>query len=140
MKKMLSTLLFGGAVLGATLMPALAENFTYKVYNPKTNKAYTATILTIRFPDDNSNTYVYGFMAQGQPLCATPSFQYTDVKNGLIGGQCVDFYALSRFMEGEKLDLSKHELGWRELKPNTLQREVESIRRERAAQGRYEYQ
>lgn len=139
MKKMLSTLLLVGTLLSTTLMPAFAENFTYKVYNPRTNKSHTAALFTIRFPDDNSNTFIYGFMSQGQPLCVA-SIYNTNVKNGLVGGQCTDFYAFSRFMEGEKLDLDKYVLGWRELSTDTLHREIESIRRERAAQGRYEYQ
>ena len=42
-------------------------------------------------------------------------------------------------MNGERIDLSKYEMGWRELSQNTIYSEMNAIRRERASQGKYEY-
>lgn len=47
MKRFLSALLFISTILGVSLTPALAENFTYKVYNPKTNKTTIAVFGTV---------------------------------------------------------------------------------------------
>lgn len=43
---------------------AFAENFTYKVYNPKTNKSAIAELGTLRVSD---NKYILGFFVNGKP-------------------------------------------------------------------------
>mgnify|MGYP006896541179 CR=1 FL=1 len=50
MKKTLCTLLLSTTLL-TTVTPVLAENYTYKVYNPRTNKAYTAILGTLSITD-----------------------------------------------------------------------------------------
>jgi len=139
MKKMLSTLLFTGVLLGATLAPALAEVASYKVYDPKTNKAYAGVLNTVGI--GSNDTYVYGFVGKSDsyPLCAITSLNDTNVKNGLVGGQCIDFIAISKAAQGVRVDFNNYILGWRELKPNTLNKEVREIRSERAQDGMYEY-
>ena len=136
MKRFLSALLFISTILGVSLTPALAENFTYKVYNPKTNKTTIAVFGTVTITE---NQYLWGFYTKdGQPLCVA-SLNTNKNPQGLIGGQCTDIGAFIRFMNGENIDFSKYELGWRELSQDTFYSEMNSIRQERAAQGKYEY-
>lgn len=137
MRKRTLTVLLGLMILFTSSM-AMAVNFNYKVYNPRQNKAYTAVLGTIRLTE---NQYIWGFYTKnGQPLCVASLD--TNTKNGLVGGQCTDISAFMRFMNGEKIDInnSRYTLGWRELNTNTLYKEMDSIRRERASQGMYEYQ
>lgn len=136
MKKTLCTLLLGTTLL-TTVAPVFAENFTYKVYNPRTNKAYTAILGTISITDYQ---YLWAFYTtNGSPLCVAQIYN-TNTKNGLVGGQCTDANTFIRFINGDKrIDPSKYEMGWRELSKNTLYPEMNSIRRERASQGKYEY-
>ena len=116
---------------------ALAVNYTYKVYNPKTNKSYNAVFGTVSFID---NYYIWGFYTKdGTPLCILHK-NNTNVKNGLVGGICTDANAFMRFANGENIDLSKYNMAWSELNQGTIYREMEDIRQERAAIGKYEYQ
>lgn len=67
MKKILLTILLVGTMLMSVWSnTALAENFTYKVYNPKENKSVTAELGTLRVSD---NKYMLGFFVKGQPHC-----------------------------------------------------------------------
>jgi len=133
-KQLLSTLLLGTITLGM-VAPALAENFTYKVYNPKANKAYTAVLGTITVVD---NKYIFAFLTKsGQPLCVMGG--NTNIKNGLVGGQCSEFNAFGRLLNGENINLDRYQYGWREYSTDTIEREMASIRKERAAQGKYQY-
>ena len=43
------------------------------------------------------------------------------------------------FVNKENIDMSKYELGWRELSTDTFYREMNSIRQERALQGKYDH-
>lgn len=45
---------------------------------------------------------------------------------------------MRQFENNENLDLSKYEMGWREIEPDTFYKEINSIRPERATQGKYE--
>lgn len=114
---------------------AFAENFTYKVYNPKENKSYTVELGTVRL---NNASYIWCFYLKGGIPYAIVSLD-TNKKNGLVGGKCTDFKAFQKFLEQGNVDLSQHEFGWREYNTNTFYREMEDIRVERAAQGLYEY-
>ena len=140
MKKILSTMFIGAAIILGFASKVLAENFTYKVYNPKLNKAYTAVLGTISLTDTQ---YIWGFYEpDGRALCVINLNTNKD-SQGLIGSQCTDIGAFMKFMNGDhsvNLSDKKHELGWREKSTDTFYREMESIRRERAAQGKYEYQ
>ena len=67
LKRLLSVLLLITALCLITTPAVLAENFTYKVYNPKTNKAYNAVLGTVTITDTQ---YIWGFYTQnGEPLC-----------------------------------------------------------------------
>ncbi|MCM1264725.1 MAG: hypothetical protein NC200_00880 [Candidatus Gastranaerophilales bacterium] len=117
MKKMLSALLLCGVVLGATLTPALAENYRYKLYDPINNKSYTVQMITY---GASEHTYFVG-LADNSHVCAIIGDTNTNAQ-GLIGGTC--------YNEGRKY-------GWRELQRNTYMSEVSSIIRERKSQGQY---
>lgn len=135
MKKTLALILLGATILTMSA-PTFADNFTYKVYNPRTNKAYTGVFGTISITDYE---YLWGFYTpNGTPLCVAQIYN-TNTKNGLVGGQCTDTNAFIKFMNGERIDLSKYEMGWRELSQNTIYSEMNAIRRERASQSKYEY-
>ncbi len=135
MKKILSWILFSGILL-TTVVPAFAENFTYKIYNPRTNKTSTGVFGTITITD---NEYLWGFYTpNGAPLCVAQIYN-TNTKNGLVGGACTETNAFIRLLNGEQVDLTKYEMGWRELSQNTLYLEMNAIKRERASQGKYEF-
>lgn len=57
MKKTLALILLGATILTMSA-PTFADNFTYKVYNPRTNKAYTGVFGTISITDYE---YLWGF-------------------------------------------------------------------------------
>lgn len=136
MKNRLLIILFLGIITVFTLCNiALAENFTYKVYNPKENKTYTVELGTFRLTETG---YIWCFYLKGGIPYAIVSL-HTNKNNDLIGGKCFDFKAFQRFLDHEKIDLSKHEFGWREYSAGTFYREMEEIRIERAAQGYHEY-
>lgn len=116
----------------------LAVNYTYKVYNPNTNKTHIAVLGTMSITDKQ---YIWGFFTkEGQPLCVANLNTNID-KNGLIGGQCTDINAFVKFMQGENIDInsSKYIMGFRELNPNTFYKEMNSVQMERAAQGKSVY-
>lgn len=137
MRKLLQTLLIGSAILTTTIQPIFAENFTYKVYNPRTNKAYTAVLGTIGMTDTQ---YLWAFYKpDGEALCVASVYNTNKNDKGLVGGQCSDTAAFIKFVNHQGINLEKYQLGWRELSTDTLYREMESIRRERAAQGKTEY-
>lgn len=134
MKKNLLALLLGFGILLTTVSAALAENYTYKVYNPKINKAYTAVFGTVSLSDTE---FLWAFFTPGgEPLCIIPLYNASKNAQGLVGGKCSTIEDFTASMQGGQ---PKNELSWRELNPNTLYREAESIKRERAAQGKYEF-
>lgn len=116
---------------------AFAENFTYKVYNPKTNKTTTNVLGTLSVSETQ---YVWGFYtSDGKPVCVI-NLNTNKNNQGLVGGKCNDFSAFQRaFVNKENIDMSKYELGWRELSTDTFYREMNSIRQERALQGKYDH-
>lgn len=136
MKIFILSILFSAGILFGLSLYAFAENFTYKVYNPRTNKAHTAVLGTVTVTD---NEYIFGFFTkEGEPLCVTNLNLNKDSK-GLIGSKCIETKAFMRQFENNKnLDLSKYEMGWRELEPDTFYKEINSIKPERATQGKYE--
>lgn len=131
MRKMLSVLLLTGTLLSSTLTPALAENFTYKVYDPRTNKTYTAEI---RPAVIGGKTYLTEFYTlQGKPLCFFGSD--TNKNNqGLVGGECKDSSSMEKLLTGQR-NITPYTMGWREINKNTFYREIESLRQEMAEQG-----
>lgn len=134
MKQKFFALLSAGIML-AMANAVLAENYTYKVYNPILNKTYMANLGTLSLTDTQ---YLFGFYAKdGQPLCVANLNTNSD-KNGLVGGQCTDAKAFINFMNGDNIDLnsSKYIFGYRELAPNTFYKEMYEIRQERSAQGK----
>ena len=136
MKKTLLTIsLVGTMIMSIWSNMAFAENFTYKVYNPKENKTYTVELGTIRLTETG---YIWCFYLKGGIPYAVVSLN-TDKKNDLVGGKCTDFKAFQKFLEQGNVDLSQHEFGWREYSAGTFYREMEEIRAERAAQGFHEY-
>lgn len=137
MKKLLLNLLCGTIIYSLTFLATLAENFTYKVYNPKTNKTYSATLGTLSMTDTQ---YIWGFYTlDGQPLCVISFNNINKNSQGLVGGQGTDYTAFERFFVNKEynINLAKHEVGWRELSTDTFYREINCIKRERAAQGKY---
>lgn len=116
MKKMLSTLLLGGVVLGATLTPALAEN--YKLYDPVNNKSYTAQLMPFLLTD---HTYIIG-LKTSQIECAILGDTNTNA-NGLVGGNC--YFGSNRVYN------------WRELTSGSYNSELSSIITQRKKQGLY---
>ena len=140
MNRYITRYIFSGLLFIVVLLygikPVFASNFTYKVYDPQTNKAYTAVLGTVSITDDK---YFWGFYTQnGEPLCVAQIYK-TNKKDGLVGGQCTDINAFFKFLAKENIDLSKYEMSWREFSQNTLYTEMNDIREERALQGKYEY-
>lgn len=136
MKRFLLTVfLLGTICISNFYSNANAENFMYKVYNPKENKVYTVELGTIRLTETG---YIWCFYLKGGIPYAVVSLN-TDKKNDLVGGKCTDFKAFQKFLEHGNVDLSQHEFGWREYSAGTFYREMEEIRAERAAQGYHEY-
>lgn len=136
MKKISLTILFLSVSILLNLCNfASAENFTYKVYNPKENKSYTVELGTIRLTDTG---YIWCFYLKGGIPYAVVSLK-TNKKNDLIGGSCTDFKAFQKFLEQRNVDLSQYKFSWREYSAGTFYREMEDIRIERAAQGFHEY-
>lgn len=131
MKKMLSILLFGGALLSTTLAPALAEVYSYKVYDPKTNKSYTAEIRPAIIGGKSYLTEFYTL--QGKPLCFFGSKTNTN-NQGLVGGECQDSSSMEKIIRGQQ-NIKPYTMGWREINKNTFYREIESLRQEMIEQG-----
>ena len=136
MKKFLLAILFFTVAIISNLGNfTFAENFTYKVYNPKENKSYTVELGTIRL---TKTGYIWCFYLKGGIPYAIVSLN-TDKKNDLVGGKCTDFKAFQKFLEQGNVDLSQHEFGWREYSAGTFYREMEENKAERAVQGFHEY-
>lgn len=124
MRKFLATILCIGTILGATLAPALAENFTYKLYDPKVNKNYSAQVITLSISD---TTYTLGLFAEQNVCAIIPTTMNTNPNTGLVGGDCVGVAGTES--GGKKFN-------WREYSPNTFYPEMQSIINERAQQGK----
>lgn len=126
MKKILLTILLVGTMLMSVWSnTALAENFTYKVYNPKENKSVTAELGTLRVSD---NKYMLGFFVKGQPHCIVN--MNTEKKDGLICGKCAEYNSSITYVNGKSNSVI--EFPWREISKNTFFPEVDSIVKERA--------
>ena len=136
MKRLFLSILFASGFLLNMSLCAFAENFTYKVYNPRTNKSYNAVLGTVSLTDIE---YIFGFYTkEGEPLCVT-SLNLNKDSKGLIGSKCTETKAFMRqFVNNENIDLSKYEMGWREIDTDTFYKEINSIKQERATQGKYE--
>lgn len=98
---------------------AFAYNYKYKLYDPNTNKSYSAAMMTITVSEDS---YYLGFMDSGI-ICKIVSAETKD--GGLIGGKCVD------------IDNRNVLYDWKELSANTFYPEVISIIEERKQQNCY---
>ena len=138
MKRFILSVLFSAGILFGLSLYAFAENFTYKVYNPRTNKAHTAVLGTVSLTD---NEYIWGFYTKdGKPICIA-NLNINKDSNGLIGSKCVEYEAFAKkFFDGkDNIDFSKYEMGWRELETDTFYKEINSIKQERATQSKYEF-
>ena len=94
-----------------------AYNYKYKLYDPNTNKSYSAAMMTITVREDS---YYLGFMDSGI-ICKIVS---AETKDG-GGGKCVD------------IDNRNVLYDWKELSANTFYPEVISIIEERKQQNCY---
>lgn len=123
-------------ILCSLILPVNAVNFTYKVYDQRINKSYTAILGTVSV---NQGNYLFAFFTQeGKELCLIgDGLTPIDVHNGLVGGMCLPreilLNAASYAASPDKL--SKHILGWRELSANTFFLELDDIRQERTKAG-----
>ena len=77
MNRYITKCIFSGLLFIVVLLyrikPVFASNFTYKVYDPQTNKAYTAVLGTVSITD---NKYFWGFYTQnGEPLCVAQIYK-----------------------------------------------------------------
>ena len=95
-----------------------AYNYKYKLYDPNTNKSYSAAMMTITVREDS---YYLGFMDSGI-ICKIVSAETKD--GGLIGGKCVDIDNGILY-------------SWKEMSVNTFYPEVISIIEERKQQNCY---
>lgn len=119
MKKILSNLFISIAVLTTTVSGAFAENFYYKIYNPKTKEVSSNIIMTVSSGSDKF--YVVGFLTEKAPCLI---FSTEKKESGLLGGKCV--------VMGNEEDIYT----WKEYKPNTFKPELTSIIKERSAEGK----
>lgn len=123
-------------ILCSLVLPASAVNFTYKVYDQRVNKSYTAVLRTVSVNQDN---YLFAFYTQeGKELCLLgDGLTPIDVHNGLVGGMCLPREILlnagNYVSSNDKL--LKNVLGWRELSANTFYLEIDDIRQERVEEG-----
>ena len=110
---------------------------TYKVYDPRTNKAVTAVLGTV--PIANSNRYMWAFYTKsGIPICIIQT-QNSNMRDNLLGGSCLDAFIVVKYQNGEKVDFDKYKMSWRELSEDTFIKEAESIVQERALEGELEF-
>ncbi len=119
MKKRLLASLFGMFMLSGILTPVLAENYTYKLYDPQTNKSYSAEMITVNV---GGNYYKFGFMA-GDIACILSDSMNIN-KEGLKGGNCIG-------IESHK----RHVYNWRECNVNTFLNEAVEVRATRLKEG-----
>lgn len=123
MKKMLSTLLLIGTLLGATLAPALAENPKYRLYNPQTKKTTYAPMITM---GGNDTEYYIALLDRDLDApCVVDNSSINRNSQGLLGGKCIS--------------MLKANLGttysWRELSTGSYYSELHAIENERKQQG-----
>lgn len=121
MKKMLFTLLLGINFFGVTVVPALADNYYYRLYNPTLNKI------------DNKAEMVYyrvsdtGFKAGlGSKI----------IGNCIITGDIENFGDTSKLWKGQCVDIDNGNVyKWSEVIPNTFGDEFVSLVQELAEKG-----
>ncbi len=123
MKKMLSILLLGGALLGATLAPALAENPRYRLYDPQTKKTIYAPMMTIGGSTENGYRIAFLDRARNMPCVVDSSYSNRN-SQGLLGGKCL-------LMNGDRF------ISWRELSAGSYYSEVRAVEIERKQEGMY---
>lgn len=93
-----------------------AENYTYKVYNPKTKESFPADMITMGISD---KTYIIG-LSKAMILCEITTVGSKE--NNLLGGKCIDIKNYQTY-------------NWKEYQPNTFKPELKSIIEERKAEG-----
>lgn len=123
MKKMLSVLLLGGALLSATLAPALAENYKYRLYNTQTKTTIYAPMITMGGSD--TEYYIAFLDTSIDAPCVIDDSSLNKNSQGLMGGNCIS--------------MLRTNLGtvyaWRELSAGNYYAELRSITNERRQQG-----
>lgn len=126
MKQKFFTVFLIAGIIIFTAISAFADNPTYRVYNPRQNKTYTASMGTIGL---GNNEYVFGFFDNKthEPLCAF-TLHYTNINpEGFCGGYCYD--------------QDNRKLSYREIIHNTFDNEIQAIIKERKQEGyRYRYE
>lgn len=115
MKKFLSILLFGIIAIISTISPIFAENYYYKLYNPKTKESFPAEMITISTSND---TYIIG-LSKAMIMCEITTVGHKE--NNLLSGKCIDIKNSQIYY-------------WKEFQPNTFYPELKSIIEERKAQ------
>lgn len=124
MKKILSTMFISVAMILGFASKVFAENYKYKLYDPKTNKSESAVIITVGYGGENS--YTIGLAKQNR-ACIIDSIE--NKGNGLVGGKCVGFTEVN----------NGHIYSWKEYQPNTFNIELKSIIKEREKEGMHLY-
>lgn len=121
MKKMLSTLLLGIIILGVTVAPALAENFYYRLYNPKLNQTDNkAELIYFKVSD---NEFKAGLGSRIIGAC-------------IITGDIENFGNTSKLWKGKCVDINNgDEYRWSEVIPNTFGSEFKSLVQEMLEKG-----
>jgi len=116
-------------------LSANAVNFTYKVYDQRVNKSYTAQLGTVGI---NRGQYLFAFFTlDGKELCILgDGLTPIDVRNDLVGGKCLPREVLMNAKDYvHSNNLMKNVLGWREFSQNTFYAEINDIREERSREG-----
>lgn len=122
------------SILLITSNSVFADRFTYKVYNTKTNKVYTAVLGTISL---SQYDYIWGFYTkEGNPICVINL--NTNYENGFVKGKCDDINDFMKFMNKEKSTIAEQEYVWREFNRGSFYKEQDYIRQERAKEGKYD--
>lgn len=124
MKILLFVLLFISVILTYSIAPVFAENYKYKLYDPKTNKSESAVMITVGYGGENS--YTIG-LAKQNGACIIDSIE--NKGNGLVGGKCVGFTEVN----------NGYIYSWKEYQPNTFNIELKSIIKEREKEGMHLY-
>lgn len=116
MRNLLSIILLCIVTLINVTTQAFAENYNYKLYNPKTHEAFPTEMITMGTGDE----YIIG-LSKALTICEITT---VGVKEGsLLGGTCTD--------------INNHQTySWKEYRPNTFNIEVKSIIEEMEAQGK----
>lgn len=117
-------------------LPVSAVNFTYKVYDKRMNKSFSAILGTVAVNQEN---YLFAFFTQeGRELCLIgEGLTPIEKHDGLVGGKCLPRYILLNPTKytSDNDKLLKNVLDWRELSKNTFFTEINDIRRERLNDG-----